>query len=94
MGTVSETSQKSFDVEDLHEGVQYSVDSTLVVKSISKVLLLKLKKLRELIGSKDLSHMELRLLDSILVQNLSHRMLKPYHDLLFKRASYHLTKLY
>lgn len=65
----------------------HSVDSTLMVKTLLKLLLLKLSKIKECVKSEDqVNNVELKLIEDILVKNVRQRVLEPFHSLLTNRA--------
>lgn len=94
------------DEETIHEGdnitTRLKIDSTLLLKTIIKLLILKLSKIIEILtttshqGTRtvELSNIEQKLIDDILVKNISKRILKPYHNLIYLKAQNLMLNVY
>lgn len=101
--SLSTTSTRNSELQSCSESVpsqeqraREKIDSTLLVKTISKLLMMKLHRLIELISTTDheISPIESKLVDDILIKNLSQRVLRPYHNLLYARAMNRVDSIY
>lgn len=68
-------------------------DTTLLLKTLIKLLIIKLRKVIEMLQNHQASATETKIVDDILVKNISHKVLIPFHSLLMNRAQLHLSTL-
>lgn len=86
------------DEETIHDqgATRLKIDSTLLIKTIIKLLILKLSKIIEILSSSQvkLSNIEHKLIDDILMKNISNRILKPYHNLIHLKTGSIMSNVY
>lgn len=86
------------DEETIHDqgATRLKIDSTLIIKTIIKLLILKLSKIIEILSSSQvkLSNIEHKLIDDILMKNISNRILKPYHNLIHLKTGSIMSNVY
>lgn len=72
------------------------IDSTLMIKTIIKLLIFKLSKIIEILSPSNVkvSNIEHKLIDDILMKNISNRILKPYHNLMYIKAGTLMSNVY
>lgn len=96
LGTIN-SDEETIHGEDISTRLQ--IDSTLLLKTIIKLLILKLSKIIEILSTQDtrnveLSNIEHKLIDDILIKNISNRILKPYHNLIYLKAQNLMLNVY
>lgn len=88
------------DEETIHDQAspssQLKIDSTLLIKTIIKLLIFKLSKIIEILNSSQvrLSNIEHKLIEDILMKNISNRILKPYHKLIHLKTATLISSVY